>query len=500
MQSVRLKIILESPVLLASNTGDPNMVGTHRYIPARSLRGLFAREYIKKSLNRDVRNAHRDERFYRWFLHGHLRFTDAFILTAEDGLTMPVPLSIQKEKRGKEIYDLLHEVPDIQTKPCGGYGRIENNRIYKSDVKVTLNFHHERDRETGTSKEGIIFNYESIDQGQPFGALIYGSREDLDEFTKIFSDGIYYLGRSRNNQYGKVYIKFNADFNELTQPEDLKPGKLSLTLLSDTIIYNEYGFPATDITSLERVIGCPIEKSFIKTSEIECFISRWRLKTPSEVSFSAGSTFLIDIPDEDALKRLLQLQVKGIGERTEEGFGRFILGIQKEDRLTVTEEQTIVSKPSSPPPATVKEIISETLKSHITAIVIREAIKKVEGVKNLPTPSLAGRLLLMLRDSKNMEDFKKHLKNLRKTARDKLEDCRVDSGSLLEFMNKFELSHIAPLNTLQTGKEFKELAEISQLNPLKDNSLINTLHLKYLQAFLSALMKKAKLIKEAGKK
>lgn len=210
-----------------------------------------------------------------------------------------------------------------------------------------MNFHHERDRETGRSKEGIIFNYESINQGQSFGAFIYGEGKDHDEFIKIFSDGTYYLGRSRNNQYGKVYIKFNADLKELSQPEDLKPGELSLTLLSDTIIYNDYGFPATDIISPERVIGCPIKKSFIRTSDIECFISRWRLKTPSEVSFSAGSTFLIDVPDEKTLKKLLQLQVKGIGERTEEGFGRFILGIQREDKLTVAEEQIKTSPPLS---------------------------------------------------------------------------------------------------------------------------------------------------------
>ncbi|WP_353686016.1 hypothetical protein [Thermodesulfovibrio sp. 3462-1] len=66
MQAIKYCITTLSPLLLASNTGDPNMVSTLDYIPETCLRGMFANEYIKK--RKLGENAHKDETFYRWFL------------------------------------------------------------------------------------------------------------------------------------------------------------------------------------------------------------------------------------------------------------------------------------------------------------------------------------------------------------------------------------------------------------------------------------------------
>lgn len=68
----------------------------------------------------------------------------------------------------------------------------------------------------------------------------------------------------------------------------------------------------------------------------------------------------------------------------------------------------------------------------------------------------------MLRNSKNIKEFKENLKKLRKTAIDKLEDCRVDSDSLLKFLNKFDLSHLASINDIKNQNKFIELTKISK--------------------------------------
>ncbi|MGC9046490.1 MAG: hypothetical protein ACP5JA_08755, partial [Thermodesulfovibrio sp.] len=62
MQAIRYSIKSLSPLLFASNTGDPNMVSTLDFIPGTHLRGMFANEYIKK--RRLGENAHKDETFY----------------------------------------------------------------------------------------------------------------------------------------------------------------------------------------------------------------------------------------------------------------------------------------------------------------------------------------------------------------------------------------------------------------------------------------------------
>lgn len=490
MQRTGIKITLKSPLLLTSNTGDPNMIETYEYIPARSLRGLFARQYIKKH---GLKDAHRDKRFYNWFLRGALRFTDAFILS-DDKINIPIPLSIQQVKRGKDTFDLslVDDDFDKETKPLEGFGYIDGERIHKGPIKKNFNFHHAREREKGVSKEGMIFNYESLQPEQCFGAFIEGEEKDIEEFLKDFSDGIYYLGRSRNNQYGQVYIEFNAKLTSIPQPPDLKPGELSLSLLSDTIVYNEWGFPVTDIRVIEEITGCRMKRSFIKTSDIESFISVWRLKTPSEISFRAGSIFLIDVPDEETLNSLLELQQKGLGERIEEGFGRFILMELKAEKIILQEEAPKKEgKPSENPPEVVKDLITKILKEHILNLIKAIAVYKAKDVQNHPTPSLLGRLLLILRDSKGHEEFRENLKKLRKTARDKLEDSRIDNRSLYEFLVETDLLEIPEINNLKTRNDFKEIVRYSS-NPLDDALFEVTLSREYLETFLSILLKEAK--------
>ncbi len=410
MQKIKLKITLQSPLLISSNAGDPNMVGTLKYIPARVLRGLFANEYIKKN---SLSDAHRDERFYNWFIKGELRFTDAFILHEKGDkalLNHPIPFSVQKEKTRDNFYDLLIEETDEQTTSAGEYGIIKGGSLYRQEVRTSLNFHHSRDREKGSAKEGLIFNYEALEPWQSFGGYVTGTDEAIKEFQTLFESGTYYLGKSRNNQYGKVYIEINSNFEDYTEKKfediELEDKKISLTLLSDTIIYNNFGFPCVDISLLEQALGCTIEKSFIKTSEIESYVSIWKLKTPSEVSFKAGSTFLIKVKDEEDLKRLYELQEIGIGGRTEEGFGRFVLGLQREGKLTTKEDKKEeIKKPSEPLPDTVKEIVESAIKEHCLILLRAEAIKLAGETNNRGiTTSLIGRLLLML------ERFREYIK------------------------------------------------------------------------------------------
>jgi len=493
MQAIRYRITSLSPLLFTSNTGDPNMVATLDYVPGTHLRGLFANEYIKKKgLARD---AHRDETFYRWFLKGDLKITSAYIIEEREQRSyrlLPIPLSIQKEKGEKKTaYDLIFqdEEFDKQTTAITGYGRLEGNRLYKKEVKKSLNFHHARDRKKGSSKEGLIFNYESIDEGQTFEGFIIGKSEDLKEFTSIISSGIYYLGRSRNNQYGKIRFetisKEPEEFYSEIDIEEESEDNIVLTLLSDTIIYNEFGYSTTDTRELERLLNCKITKSFIKQSVAEGFISIWRLKTPSEVCFKAGSSFLLENAD---IERLKELQKTGIGMRTHEGFGRFVIHWQREENPLVIEKATDEIKPKRTEgalPEKLKELAGNIIKDVLKKKIQITAINDADGFNRLPPTSL----LAKLEGSVWAGNFKTLLENLKKTARDNLENCRNNDKNLYDFLKNFSVDIEDAIKNIN---DMKKLCDEISYQPENDKELQAELEKDYLITFLSTMRKKAK--------
>ena len=124
-----------------------------------------------------------------------------------------------------------------------------------------------------------IFNYESIDAGQVFSGLITGDQASLETIKTILeSKEFMSIGRSRHAQYGQIKIELQTiqDFQGEIKLVPANPqGKISLTLLSPAILYNENGFSEASETLLQGEINriaemnCAIEKSFFRTTEVE---------------------------------------------------------------------------------------------------------------------------------------------------------------------------------------------------------------------------------------
>jgi CRISPR-associated protein Csx10 len=525
MRAVKFRITSLSPLLFASNTGDPNMVATLDYIPGTHLRGMFANEYIKRK-GLGVK-AHEDSTFYNWFLKGDLKFTNAYIVQKNNneihGL-FPIPLSIQREKGDeKKAYDLLlqDEESDKQTVPISGYGRIDKSNdksnLYKKEVKKSLNFHHARDREKGVSKEGYIFNYESIDENQTFEGYIIGNDEVLTQFIdfiKKLNKDVFYLGRSKNNQYGKVKFEIIS-----SQPEEflseikIEQGYLDnviITLLSDTIIYNENGYSTTNLIDFENELKkhlgqeVKIKKAFIRQTDQEGFVSVWKLKTPSEVCFKAGSCFLLENLEDADIEKLKELQKTGIGMRTHEGFGRFVVGWQDESEFDVVkvEDEIEITKPNQIPDKVkelIKNIIKEKLKSELQIEAIEDAGDFTKDLKGLPSRSLLARLEGAVKEGKFRDLFKddKDDENgkLKKSARDKLENCRKEDTTLYEFLRNFSLNLE---DEIKNKLELKNLCDEIAYEP--EREFKSELEKIYLLTFLSTMRKKIKQLEKEGKR
>ncbi|HDH53704.1 MAG TPA: hypothetical protein ENH24_04385 [Nitrospirae bacterium] len=448
MKKIEVKIETLQPVILAELSGDVNLTGTRLYIPGTSIRGVFAKEYIK---TREISEPHNDDNFYRWFLDGSLIFTNAY-LKCGNKQYLPCPLSLQK-KKGDEghVYNIFIQEGIEDTKPCSGYiyaGNSDNGNLEKKSPETVMFFHHARDnRIKGHSTEGKIFYYEAVKEDQVFSASIIGEEKELKEFCNTFSGAMETrIGRSRNTQYGLVRMSCGGIEDYEVELEEGK--EFVLTLTSPAVFYNDSGYPDASTEIMERylseIIGCSvtIEKAFSKTTTVENFVGIWNLKTPRETAFAEGSTFSVKLSsyEDKTNENLTRALINGIGEKTYLGFGRFLIDWIKRDSYSISPEREIpVRRPSNFMPDTVKNIFSEIVKNKLIRLVETSALGNVGKFKSSrPTNSLLGRLELMLKHSENIREFENKLRALRKPAMEALENCKKDGESLLEILQKEE--------------------------------------------------------------
>ena len=520
---MKFQIITKAPVLLTRIVGNTYILNTEKYIPGSAIRGMLANHFLNIH-NLSRKTAHEDPEFYRWFLKGDIIFTNGYITDSDDSkqvVCYPTPFSIEKEKYGddSEFFDgLWEETDEDETTKVGDYCYIESGLLYNTNVKTSLNFHHARDRKSNTPKEGEFFNYEAILPEQTFTGMIIGSRENLGKlYDKIGREFTAYLGRSRNAQYGKVEFTFLSNAPELFQIElenvpheesELNTGETSLTLLSDTIIYDQNGNASTDLRLLEERLNAKILKAFMKTSSVENFVSVWRLRRPSEICFSAGSCFLIEVTEENK-KHLLQLQREGIGERRNEGFGRFVLGWQQESKYEKYEFSIRhVSKPKEQIAPSTRDLLHHTIKTHLFLAVELQAITNASKFmdenrpnRGLPSKSLIGRMEMLIQRYPNQVDFSNFLKNdLLGLAKDQLKRCRSrDLGiTLYGHLETYQINResIGEILKKQDYSKLLDLGRESEIHfDFDDPDLHNDLYNTYIRTLFSAMRKLQKVEK-----
>lgn len=488
MHQLLYEIETLSPVLLTQISGDMNMVSTLDYIPGTVVQGIFAKKYIKeKKLQSD---AHEDHTFYEWFLNSGLIFTNAYITEDEvdnqKAYFFPTPFSIHKYKiveleSGKNMaFDLMKEDPDKKQKNhVGPYYLVKDKKIFTKNVEKSINFHHSREnRLRGHSKEGTIFNYESLDAGQTFAGRILGCETDLKQIKSLLeSEKKIRIGRSKNTQYGEAKLTWISDEPEEYMSEiqgfidDELKDDFILTFLSPAIIYNECGFASASINDLKRYLvqslkhdspdltlkNIEVLKSFKKTEVVENFVGKWLLKKPSENSIKAGSCFQIRIQvadnqfDNKIKESLLKLQKTGIGERTGEGFGRFAINLQKKNKYELHKinncknnygEHEETKKPEGNIPGLTEQMIEKVILHSYYTLIETRALSDCEGFLDykdrIPSNYLIGKIELMLKDSNSPESFIQKIEALPDLTKKKLEKCKseIKKEKLFDFLVK----------------------------------------------------------------
>ena len=465
----RIKIIikLKSPVLMTDVPGDQNMVESKLYLTGSSLMGIFADKYIKKH------NGIADDFFYNSFLRGGLTFTDAFKLIDDKkkGLVPAyiLPLSVQKKKHDESGDCIEYFLADDESEEkkdkdgmknkfqsVGGFGSINDGFIKTVEVKSGISFHGAINN--GKS-DNDIFNYEWIAPFQTFISYALGSEDYLKtflRFLKEYADTAYdydgeiflnaYIGRSRTAEYGKIdmIISDIEDISFKSNNDEELDDLCIMTLLSDAIIYNEYGFSTADVNDLAKCLGTSvkIKKSAIRKKTVENFIGKWSARKPMENVITAGSSFLIE--RSSLSENYKDFEIYGIGERTNEGFGRvaFNLNVKRQLKKEEATEPNLSYLNKIPPLTNIsKKIIERRIIVFIKDQLAIEAIKKAnEADSRIITGSLSSKLknfTKAIKKIKDFEHFQKNINALRKVAKDKLSEASIENISMLDFLNKF---------------------------------------------------------------
>jgi len=441
MKKLHYTITTLEPLIITQHSDDPNMYETLQYIRGTVIQGVFAQNYIKTN------NGIADDLFTRLIVSGDCIFENAFP-TIDNKLYCPAPFSIVRKKyplkndeegdNKKELaLNLLLATIDEQTKDISSLVQIDGKEICPLTIRKEIRLHNEIDDEKRTTKDGILFNYQSLPAGMVFSGAIT-VKKDADEtlIQKIVPDKKEIrIGRSATSEYGKVRFEW---IDEAKEDARIPNKEVIMTLLSDTIIYNKNGFTSLTVDDLGKYLkGASITNSISRKSRIEGFLNVWKLHKPSENVFAAGSSFLLDkMPDNE-----IELAKLGLGERTHEGYGQVsftILDPAIKDLNYNEWKEAALIKPIVMPALTNKIWKSACLKRKKEKI-INNALQEADDTKGkLPTNHLLGKLKDMAED---INSFSENLDKLKDIAKGQLTKSYIGNQTMFDHL-KERVDHI----------------------------------------------------------
>lgn len=330
------------------------------YIPGTSLRGAYIYEYMKaKGVDDISQSPHREI-----LLTGGIKFLNAYpCQEGKRSIALPKAYFAKKDDMRTFEENLPIELGldrslemGYQKMRLSEFVRPEGDKLYSCPVGKGENLHIKKEKEG----DNILFRYEYIEKGQDFKGLVRLREDLLDDFIKLFDKKKLYLGGSKGSGYGLCYIDGLQVFDSNPEIEkDREFGEeIYLLALSDILYRNEQGLYSTKIDEegLGKRLG--LDLSYIDSSidklNISNFNNTWNARTANIVGIGKGSIFkyrINNLEDLD-LEKIKALEDQGLGDRLEDGFGRFVIldsldyksFVKKEREERERKEETRMSK------------------------------------------------------------------------------------------------------------------------------------------------------------
>ena len=503
--------LLESVLVTHLGAGDPNSAIGFNFIPGSVIRGAL----ISKYLHGEKGDAANDD-FRRLFLDGKVRFLNAYPRFGSGERALPTPLSWYVEKdEEKPVYDFAiddsviendkyYKVWKVVNEPfCSIWENEKGKQQTEFYNPITLIKIHtfRADRQNVTDEGSTIFRYLALDSGQDFaGVILADDISDLDIIKNILAKNhIFGFGKSHLAGYGRVKIGDVISINDWieydsTDADDDAESDIIVTLLSDAIVRDSE--TGAHVTSIEPILNVTPVKAFMRTRVRGGFNRTWNLPLPQTLAIEAGSVFVYE-NNPTLRKRLQELESSGIGEKREEGFGRIAVD-------WVQNENIIVIPPDSSHPLTVKlegesadfagKIVNRMMRAKLDeALIITVNEKDITGLTGNIHNSQLSRMRVVARRAWSENDaglILKHLKKMKKPARDQFEHAIIDEKSLCEWIKE---TAGAPNDIKYTLGVSSDKLSIGTITP----DMTPEMELEYTMRLIDGILRKA--LKE-GKK
>jgi CRISPR-associated protein Csx10 len=311
------------PVILSQDNSTTNNHKCLDYIPGSTILGLLAGEHYQHLTKEDS---------WHVFHSGKCRFSPCYPLLNQE-ICLPTPASWYFEK-GKEVQTdnqlntkevsnhaakafIRNEV--VQYKQCrDGYF---NSTGEVPEIKQGLITKTAIDRAKGKAKDTSLFSFSYLEAEQAFAGWIDCADELHAQQIKKTLDQVRRIGRSRNNEFGRVKLSL-AELE--SEPVLESSEQTTLWCLSDCELLDDNGFPCLSpngkhIHSVCNHLTLNHKKSFIRTNKVRRFNQKREGLDSEQCLIAKGSVLVFDGKLSDEI--IKEISEQGIGINKQQGLG-----------------------------------------------------------------------------------------------------------------------------------------------------------------------------------
>lgn len=366
---LQIEITAESPLAFPERRIGNRYYRSRDYIPGNALFGALG-----------------DDGRFEPALFQHIRVHNAYPMHESDDWVRPLPVTAQQPKSAKTptiIDTLIYRVcwerqqptayvyapRDVDLRPYESVGSAYYTRdtqvrrvMQRSSTRVSINPH------TRTAQDGLLYSFSHLDEWQKrndrweptkfLGSIVFSAENEqrVAELVQSISaiggrktSGIGSVScvlrestsnifdqdgtQERVKQFTELFGNVIAANKQLGGNDWPIGGSLfTINLVSDAILMRDGWIPSHTYTAeqLKEDTGIEAEliRSFTQAKVVGGWNTTWRRHRESAVATQAGGVFVFASKtklDQSAYTRLCQLQLKGIGERCNEGFGQVIV-------------------------------------------------------------------------------------------------------------------------------------------------------------------------------
>lgn len=465
------KLLLQSPAVVSTLSGDPSNGATQPFIPGGALRGAMAARLLAKRIDGS------NEVFRRLILSGDVRYLHAYP-ELEGERSLPIPSSWRSRKDDRNsAYDLAayggiidkdnYADPDDFDWPREALAKVNGLFSAASGPAGTVTtprmgsrLHQQRDREkgrpwtkrNGTNEErrGVLFSCGYLEAEQVFRGAIQvmpAAAKETERIEELLTAEPILVGRSRRAGYGgKACIKITGhaqrEYEILSSSvsRDVNKGAWFRALLVSAYVGRNPATgqidPSVLLYELYQRLGnaATVKRTRCSFETVGAFNRTWRLEIPQALAVAAGAVLVLEATSDISAGVLRAIEHEGLGERRVDGFGRVLFLQHSEDhrpiQLTRTQNQASTEGRTSPEPASSSEehpdqlellekrIILAAARAELDRVAVLDLVAQAErqcrqGQSQLPTNSLLERVRTLFRRATDEQEAQAALANLR---------------------------------------------------------------------------------------